>query len=467
VSPEVADRAAAVAALRERLARLRGGVGTGPPGELADGREPPPPHRSEPRHGPAAGQLGAGAREGGFEPETIASGVTWVRRVSVDLAPFLERAGAAGPVTGAQLLQLSLGGGGVHPVPWDASSAAVLDLETLGLRGSGVLAFLVGIGVPRGDRLDVDQVLLVDPAEERPLLLAALARLAGRRMLVTYNGRSFDLPALRARLVVNRLDPAALEAGMHCDMLAPVRRLFRDRLGPCTLGQAERLLLGLERQGEAPGAEAPGRYRAWLRGGGYGLLEGVVRHNELDLCSTMVLAARVASHLEGRLVRPVHPADRYRLAVHLDRSGLAEHVDELLRVTVDGGRDPWDRHAAHVLARRLCRRGGTDEEEALRLWDRLWRSRPTDLRAARALAVGLERRRRLAEALAVAERALATCGRLGGWRLAALRGAPPGGWTAEWERRCRRLRRRLAAQSPPPGPLVVGLESLAPPLFAN
>jgi uncharacterized protein YprB with RNaseH-like and TPR domain len=454
VSVEVADRSAAVAALRARLARLGGGTPQAPPR---------PARRME----EAAVRLAAGARQGGFEAERVASGVAWVRRVSVDLAPFLERAGASGPVTAPQLLRLCTGGGGAQHVAWETSSVVVLDLETLGLRGSGVLAFLVGIGVPRGERLEVDQLLLVDPAEERPLLLATLARLAGRRMLVTYNGRSFDLPALRARLVVNRLDPAVLEGGMHCDLLVPVRRLFRDRLGPCTLGQAERLLLGLQREGEVPGAEAPARYHAWLRGASFAVLDGVVRHNQLDLCATLVLAARVATHLEGRLVPPVHPADRYRLAVHLERSGVADRVDDLLRSTVDGGLDPWNRQAAHALARRLRRRGGAAEEEALRLWEGLWRARPTDLRAGRALAAGLERRRRLAEALTVAEGALALCARLEGWRLAAIGGAPPGGWAADWERRCLRLRRRAAAQSPPPGALVAGADALGPPLLAN
>jgi uncharacterized protein YprB with RNaseH-like and TPR domain len=453
---QVGDRSAAVAALRERLARLGGGgAPTAPRPRVGRDAETVAERRAE------------GARQGGFEPQELGGGIAWVRRVSVDLGPFLERAGASGPVTAAQLVRLSLSDPGPHRPRWDASSAAVLDLETLGLRGSGVLAFLAGIGVPRGDRLEVDQVLLVDPAAERPALLAALARLAGRRVLVSYNGRSFDVPALRSRLVVNRLDPAALEAWMHCDVLAPVRRLFRDRLGACTLGRAERELLGLERHGEVPGSEAPARYQAWLRGAGWGVLEGVVVHNQLDLCATMVLAARVAAHLEGRLVAPVHPADRYRLAVHLERSGVAESVDEHLRATVAGARGPWDRQAAHALATRLRRRGGAAEAEAVEIWGRLWRSRPGDLRAARALAVSLERLQRHAEALAVAERSLELCARLEGWRLAAVRGAPPGGWVADWERRCRRLRGRLAAQSPPPG-LAVPTGALAPaPLLAN
>ncbi|HEY2702100.1 MAG TPA: ribonuclease H-like domain-containing protein [Candidatus Dormibacteraeota bacterium] len=453
---EVADRAAAVAALRQRLARLGGGgAPTAPRPRVARELETVAERRAE------------GARQGGFEPQEAGGGIAWVRRVSVDLGPFLERAGAPGPVTAAQLLRLTLGDPGPHRPLWDASSAAVLDLETLGLRGSGVLAFLAGIGVPRGDRLEIDQVLLVDPGAERAALLAALARLAGRRVLVSYNGRSFDVPALRSRLVVNRLDPAALEAGMHCDVLVPVRRLFRDRLGACTLGRAERDLLGLERHGEVPGCEAPARYQAWLRGAGWGVLEGVVVHNQLDLCATMVLAARVAAHLEGRMVAPVHPADRYRLAVHLERSGVAESVEEHLRATVAGERGPWDRQAAHALAARLRRRGGAAEAEAVEILGRLWRGRPSDLRAARALAISLERLQRHAEALAVAEGSLELCSRLEGWRLSALRGAPAGGWVVDWERRCRRLRGRLAAQSPPPGLALAGGVAAPAPVLAN
>ncbi|HEX3605863.1 MAG TPA: ribonuclease H-like domain-containing protein [Candidatus Dormibacteraeota bacterium] len=457
MSAPTAERAAAVAQLRERIARLGGAAGSTAP-------------RPRPRHDPdaVATRRAESARRGGFEPHPEGDGVAWVRRVSIDLGPFLERAGAPGPATAGQLIRLALGDPGPHTPRWDASAAAVLDLETLGLRGSGVLAFLAGVGIPRGDRLEVDQVLLVDPADERAALLALLGRLAGHRVLVTYNGRSFDVPALRSRLVVNRLDGAVLESGLHCDVLAPVRRLFRDRLGACTLGRAERDLLGFVRHGEVPGSEAPARYQAWLRGAGYEVLEGVVIHNQLDLCGTMVLAARLAAHLEGDMVSPVHPADRYRLAVHLARTGIADSVDEHLRATVDGRRGPWDRHAAHALAARLRRRGGVAEAEAVEILAGLWRSRPGDLRAARALAVSLERLRRHPEALAVAERALELCSRLEGWRLAAARGAPTGGWVADWERRRRRLRGRIAAgQSPPPGPAPgAGVVDPAP-LLAN
>jgi hypothetical protein len=302
-----------------------------------------------------------------------------------------------------------------------------------------VVAFLVGVGMQRGTTLEVHQALLADPGDEAALLCAVLDRLDGAALVVTYNGRSFDVPVLRSRCIVNRLGDRGLEGRPHCDLLGPVRRLFRDRLGACTLRQAEVELLGMERVDDVPGFEAPARYRAWLRGAGPEVLAGVVRHNELDLCATAVLGARLVTHVDGEMVGPVHAADRFRLALHLERRGEPTRSERLLRDTVDAEAGPWDRRAAHRLAHRLRRAGGAGEEEALQLWRALWRADPTDLRAARALAIALERTRLLDEAIAVCERTLHLCAAMPAWRHDALRGAPSGGWHSDWDRRLQRL----------------------------
>jgi hypothetical protein len=308
------------------------------------------------------------------------------------------------------------------------------------------------VGIPRGEHLEVDQLLLSDPGDEAALLLAVLSRLSGPRLLLTYNGRTFDLPVLRSRCVVNRLDLGVLEGRLHCDLLAPVRRLFRDRLGACTLRQAELALLGLERQGDVPGAEVPGRYVHWLRHGDPTALDPVVLHNQLDLCATAVLAARVADHVEGRLVEPVHPADRYHLGVHLERRGVEDGAEAHYRAALSSGRSPWDARAGHRLARTLRRRGPDGVSEAAAIWRHLWHRDPLDLRAARSLAIALERRGDLDGALAVCEDALRECGGAREWRLSRLRGAPAHGWQSDWLRRRARLHRRAAAPlyAPPP-----------------
>jgi len=454
-SPDAdAARLATVAALREKLARLGGlaaGAGAVRPataaGEMREklarlGGLPGATPRPRPEAVPQVPRLP------GFEPETTAAGRAWIRRVDVDLGPLLDAAGVKCTAEVGQLLRLVGDQGAAASetagAPTTTGRIAVLDIESLGLRGSGVVAFLVGIGMQRGRHLEVHQLLLADPAEEEAQLTAMLDLLDGCAALVTYNGRTFDVPTLRARCIVNRLEHGRLEGPPHCDLLGPVRRLFRDRLGACNLRLAEIDLLGMERIDDVPGFEAPGRYRAWLRGAGPDMLEGVVRHNELDLCATAVLGARLAEHVEGEMVGPVHAADRYRLALHLERHAELSRAERLLRETIAASAGPWDRRAAHRLAMRLRRtRDAGGEAEALALLRGLWRAEPGDLRGARALAVALERAGELDEALQVSSCALQHCRALPAWRHQALRGAPPGGWCADWERRVERLRARV------------------------
>jgi uncharacterized protein YprB with RNaseH-like and TPR domain len=416
-----------VSALRARLAAMGGLV------DLSRPLPPPRVFRSEPPPPPAerAGALGF-----------VAEGAVLVRRVRVDLGPFLDRAGADGPAAPPDLVRLLYRlSPGAPAGPFSDGDALVLDIESLGLRGSGVVPFLVGLGVPQGRFLEVDQYLLADLDGEGEMLDAVAARVGTSRVLLTYNGRGFDIPVLRARCVINRRPVDAICPALHCDLLGPVRRLFRERLGSCTLRQAEVSLLGLVREDDVPGAEAPARFRAWLDGGPPSVLEGVIRHNQLDLCSTVVLGSRLAAHAAGQLVEPVHPADRYRLAVHLETVGMADAAEAHLTTAFQDAASPWSRPAGHRLARRLRRDTPGSQTAVLR---ELWRRHPEDLTAARGLAIALERRGEIEGALAVCTEAEAVLASWAGWRrrLAVVAVRDAGGPEAEWRRRRERLSRR-------------------------
>jgi uncharacterized protein YprB with RNaseH-like and TPR domain len=426
MSPPLAT-ATPVSVLRARLAAMGG---------LADLSRPlPAPRALRPELPQPPAER---ARALGFAAE----GAVLVRRVAVDLGPFLERAGADGPVAPPDLVRLLYRlPPGAPAGPFSDADALVLDIETLGLRGSGVVPFLVGLGTPRGRFLEIDQYLLADLDGEGPMLDAVAARVAPARVLLTYNGRGFDIPVLRSRCVINRRPVDAICPGIHCDLLGPVRRLFRERLGVCTLRQAEIFLLGLERQDDVPGAEAPARFRAWLDGGPPSVLEGVVQHNQLDLCATAVLGARLTAHAAGRLVEPVHPADRYRLGVHLETVGMADAAEAHLATAFGDAASPWSRPAGHRLARRLRRETPGAQTAVLR---ELWRRHPEDLTAARGLAIALERRGEIDAALTVCTEAEAVLASWAGWRrrLAVVAARDAGGSEAEWRRRRERLSRR-------------------------
>ncbi|MBJ7609030.1 MAG: ribonuclease H-like domain-containing protein [Candidatus Dormibacteraeota bacterium] len=418
----IEPKTATISALRARLAAL-GGTGV----ERAVARP-----------------LGLGTADRaaglGFVAESSSRGEVFVRRLAVDLGGFLGRAGLSAMPPTAQLLALvghPCAPGG--PAWVSGEGVGVLDIESLGLHGSGVMAFLVGLGIQRGDVLEAEQYLLVDPDGEEAMLGAIAARICAHRLWLTYNGRSFDVPVLAARCTINRLDPSTIEPRLHGDLLGPVRRLFRDRLGPCTLRHAEMSLLNHHRVDDVPGFEAPGRYRAWLRGAPNRALAGVVVHNLQDIVSTVVVGARLAAHVGGERVRPAHAADRYLLGRHLERQGVADGAETELRAAVDEGVDPWARQAAHRLALVLQRRGAA--AESIEIWRRLHESDRRDLRAARGYAIRLERTGDLPAALEVCLRVRAVRAELGPW-WARLRGGGEEG-DLDWDRRRLRLQRRL------------------------
>ena len=134
------------------------------------------------------------------------------------------------------------------PAEW-----AFLDTETTGLAGgTGTCAFLVGVGriTPEGFR--VRQFFMRDYSEEASLLDAVARHLAPFRVLITYNGRSFDQPLLETRYRLNRSRPpfGKLE---HLDLLYGARRLWKLRYESCRLVDLENQVLGFERRGRCPG----------------------------------------------------------------------------------------------------------------------------------------------------------------------------------------------------------------------
>ncbi|MSP71442.1 MAG: hypothetical protein EXR76_04505 [Myxococcales bacterium] len=208
---------------------------------------------------------------------------------------------------------------------FSAHSALFLDLETTGLgTNAGTLPFLIGTAHFRRGELLCEQWLLGSPDDEEAALTGLSERLRGADFLVTFNGRSFDLPLLQARFRLHRLDDPSLALEGHLDLLPASRRLLKAELSNCRLTTIERELLGLHRRDDVPGAEVPGRYRDWLRSGDPSSLAGVLEHNRLDVLSMVSL-------LDELLLRVSEPASLFqrdpvgaiRLAERARRLGLS------------------------------------------------------------------------------------------------------------------------------------------------
>jgi uncharacterized protein len=234
------------------------------------------------------------------------------------------------------------------------TAAAYFDTETTGLStGAGTVIFLAGVARLDGDGLLVRQFLLPDYQYELPLLRALAAELRSLERLVTYNGRSFDMPMLTARLTVNGLfrEQAGLPAA-HDDLLPDARRLFRRPLGGARLADVEAGVLHVRRTSDCPGSEVPARYFGYLRGGSPDLLADVLDHNLQDVVSLALLEAELC-HLRAGGWREAPVLDPKGMALDLLRVGAVDDALELVETAQSVAADPAEATALRRVASRL------------------------------------------------------------------------------------------------------------------
>jgi uncharacterized protein len=235
----------------------------------------------------------------------------------------------------SNLLEI-LSNGAVRGVP--PSEWAFLDTETTGLAGgTGTCAFLVGVGriTPEGFR--VRQFFMRDYGEEASSLDALTRHLEPFRVLITYNGRTFDQPLLETRYRMNRARPpfARFE---HVDLLHGARKLWKLRFDSCRLVELENRILGVERHGDAPGALIPYLYFEYLRTQEIDRLAPVFQHNATDILTLACLTAIVPlAFNDPSSVAPRHGAELAALGRWLREAGELDQAIALFRRSIDAG----------------------------------------------------------------------------------------------------------------------------------
>lgn len=177
---------------------------------------------------------------------------------------------------------------------WQLNQTLFIDTETTGLRGAGTVAFLIGLGWLQDDVFWVRQLLMRDYPEELDMLETLQEILSGFSCVVSFNGKSFDIPLLKDRMLLSRF-PDPWRSFAHIDLLHVARRLWKARIGCCRLEALEEMILGIVRKDDIPGAQIPERYFQYLKCGELSLLEDIIRHNHQDIVSLAMLFARLAT----------------------------------------------------------------------------------------------------------------------------------------------------------------------------
>ncbi len=350
-----------------------------------------------------------------------------------------------GDVTAANLSSLDLFLDNIAlPKP---SELVYLDTETTGLAGgTGTCAFLIGIAAADCSEFVIRQFFLRDYPDEKAALTALAEALEPYQGLVTFNGKTFDIPLLETRYALARIKSPFARL-LHLDLLHPARRLWKLRLESCKLTDLEKQVLRISRDGDVPGSEIPAIYFDYLRTGDARGLQPVFFHNALDLLSLAALTVEVAQTIrDGGATAP--SLDLYSLSRIFARAGATEQSTSTCHRALTAGLPPPIENRAlwHLASQHKRRR---EHELAVEIWLELTRREtPVAVEAFEELAIYYEHRRRDATtALTFTESALErlrenVAGDLS--RQASRRGDHPAPTLERFTHRLERLRRKAA-----------------------
>ena len=200
-----------------------------------------------------------------------------------------------GKVAFSELAQVSLAALGM---PGEAlpDGLLFLDTETTGLAGgTGTLPFMVCLARIQAEQLQLGQWILTGFSGEAALLETVGSWIKPAAHLVSYNGKSFDVPLLVTRYrLARQADPFANKDKAHIDLLHLTRRACGHGWEDCRLQTAERRLLGFMRENDFPSHLIPQAWSDFLRGGGVESLNAIAEHNRHDVLSLAVLLATIA-----------------------------------------------------------------------------------------------------------------------------------------------------------------------------
>jgi uncharacterized protein YprB with RNaseH-like and TPR domain len=283
-----------------------------------------------------------------------------------------------------------------------------IDLETTGIAGgAGTYAFLVGCGWFAGGTFRIRQFVLSNFTAERALLEAVGELAAESGTVVSYNGKSFDLPLIETRFALHRL-PSPFGELPHIDMLHPARRMWRvadtsrhvhkDVPYTCRLSTLEQHLCGYVREGDVAGFEIPACYFRYVHAGDPQPLAAVLEHNRLDLLSLALVTARAAQLLEDGPAAASTAREALGMGRLYERGGLMTEAKSSFARAIEFKGADEDLRAEALRAYALVARRLRHYDDAADAWRRVLGltecPRPIEREASEALAVHHEHRRR-------------------------------------------------------------------------
>lgn len=207
----------------------------------------------------------------------------------------------------------------------EAGRLLFIDTETTGLAGgTGTFAFMVGMGYYEGDSFVVRQYFLEQLAAEKDFWKEAIPIMEAHPVLVSYNGKPFDIPLIQSRLRLSQFE-YAIRTQPHIDILPLMRRFWRTNLENCSLDCVESGVLKYYRPAgqDIAGFQIPRVYFQYLEDHNGEQIAAIFHHNRDDILSLAALFWMTASICLHPVQEEYHPL--------LDVGALARFFNDMVQ----------------------------------------------------------------------------------------------------------------------------------------
>lgn len=246
----------------------------------------------------------------------------------------------------------------------DVNRLCFFDTETTGLSGgAGTVIFLAGIGYFEDEGFIVKQFFIDKPGKEVILIENLKEIMKTKNEIVTYNGKSFDMPLLNTRTIMNRV--SEIKYLKQIDLLHVSRFIWKEYLINCKLSTIETQILKMRRIGDIPGQFIPAAYREFILRGETSQIKKIIYHNREDIVSL----ARILEFLGENAIN----LKNYFINMAISRKlYLINHYEQslsILRKTLDLLEIPTINQKKDIFkSAAVCLKRQKKFDEAAKLW---------------------------------------------------------------------------------------------------
>lgn len=242
------------------------------------------------------------------------------------------------------------------------------DVETTGLAGgTGTYPFLIGLAYVDTTQIVVEQLFMEDYDREAAVVRYLKERLKEFSTLVTYNGKTFDVPLMRTRFIYHR-EPLSVWKMPNLDLLHLSRRFWKKVFRDCTLGTIEQKVLGIGRERDVDGRLVPRIYFDYVRGIYPERMLLVFDHNAQDVISLVSLLGLMAHYYSAAPEMELsEPHTLIGLARLLEQNG---HIDRARECMENALFNCKDTHLSHLIMSQTAKMYKRQKrwKEAVELW---------------------------------------------------------------------------------------------------